>query len=93
MEQRRAACEIIGWDNILNLLDAKIIDEDKDPMIGTLVEVNIPDIGREKFIRVLCGTGRSFALPVPPEMNTALEANAWTYDLDGDVLRKLEVRT
>lgn len=93
MEQRRAACEIIGWDNILNLLDAKIIDEDKDPMIGTLVEVDIPDIGREKFIRVLCGTGRSFALPVPPEMTTALEANAWTYDLDGDVLRKLEVRT
>ena len=93
MEQRRAACEIIGWVNILNLLNARIIDEDKDPMIGTLVEVDIPDIGREKFIRVLCGTGRSFALPVPPEMTTALEANAWTYDLDGDVLRKLEVRT
>lgn len=93
MEQRRAACEIIGWDNILDLLDAKVIDEDKDPMIGTLVEVDIPDIGREKFIRVLCGTGRSFALPVPPEMTTALEANAWTYDLDGDILRKLEVRT
>ena len=93
MEQRRAACEMIGWVNILNLLNARIIDEDKDPMIGTLVEVDIPDIGREKFIRVLCGTGRSFALPVPPEMTTALQANAWTYDLDGDVLRKLEVRT
>lgn len=93
LEQRRVACEIIGWDNILNLLNAKIIDEDKDPMIGTLVEVDIPDIGRERFIRVLCGTGRSFALPVPPEMTTALEANAWTYDLDGDILRKLEVRT
>jgi len=62
-------------------------------MIGTLLEVDIPDIGNEKFLRVLCGTGREFAIPVPPNMKTALEANAWTYGLEGNLLRDLEVRT
>jgi hypothetical protein len=93
VEQRRAACEILGWVNILKALDAKIIDTDNDPEIGELVEVDIPEIGREKFLRVLCGTGRQFALPVPPEMTTALEAQAWTWGMDGDSFVKPEIRT
>lgn len=93
MEQRRAACEILGWVHILNELNATVIDQDEDPQIGTLLEVDIPDIGREKFLKVLCGTGREFALPVPPDMKTALQSNAWTYDIDPDLLKTLEVRT
>lgn len=92
MEQRRAACEILGWANILKELDAKIIDQDADPQIGVLLEVNIPDIGKENFLKVLCGTGREFALPVPPDMKTALQANAWTWALE-DYEYKPEVRT
>lgn len=82
IEQRRAACEILGWKNILDALKAKKIDEDDDPMIGTLVEVNIPDIGEERFLKVLCGTGREFAIPVPKNMKTAIQANAWTFGID-----------
>lgn len=93
VEQRRAACEILGWERVLVELDAKTIDMDDDPMIGELVEVTLPDIGREKFLRVTCATGRRFALPVPPDMETALGANAWTYGVDTQVLRALEVRT
>jgi hypothetical protein len=93
VEQRRCACEILGWTKILKELNSKVIDEDGDPEIGTLVEVDIPEIGKEKFLRVLCGTGREFALPVPPNMKTALEANAWTFGLDGKDLLNLEVRT
>lgn len=93
IEQRRCACEILGWARILRELNAQVIDSDDDPMIGTLVEVDIPDIGREKFLKVLCGTGREFALPVPPDMKTALSANAWTFDVPEDVLKMLEVRT
>lgn len=93
IEERRCACEIVGWARILKELDAKTIDEDVDPTIGTLVEVDLPDIGRERFLRVLCGTGREFALPVPPDVNTALAANEWTYDLEPGELRGLEVRT
>ena len=93
LEQRRCACEILGWVNILKELPNKVLDEDDDPQVGTLVRVTLPDVGDENFLRVMCGTGREFALIVPPEMTTALAANAWTFDIDGDTLRKLEVRT
>ena len=93
IEQRRAACEIIGWAKILKELDAKVIDKDGDPEIGTLLEVDLPDSGKERFIYVRCGTLREFALPVPRDCgDTALSANAWTYGLDGDTYRP-EVRT
>lgn len=93
IEQRRCACEILGWANILRELNSTVIDSDADPMIGDLLEVEIPEIGREKFLQVVCGTGRTFAIPVPPNMKTALEANAWTYNLKPIDLRDLEVRT
>lgn len=93
LEQRRAACEIIGWNNVLKELKAKIIDKDDDPMVGELLEVELPDIGREKFLRVQCGTKRMFTLPVPPDMKTALQANCWTYNIPEDVLKSLEFRT
>ena len=93
IEQRRAACEIVGWDQILEQLSAVVIDRDEDEEIGTLLEVDLPDSGKEKFLRVLCGTGRKFAIPVPPEMKTALEAQAWTWNLPTDAFNKPEIRT
>ena len=81
LEQRRVACEILGWVRILDELHAVTIDTDVDPQVGKLVRVNLPDIGEENFLIVRCGTGRDFAIPVPAEMKTALEANAWTYNL------------
>lgn len=94
VELRRCACEILGWAQVIKDLDSVVIDEDEDPMIGTLYEVAIPDIGKEKFLLVKCGTGRTFALPVPPEMKTALAANSWTFGFENpDDLRDLEVRT
>jgi len=92
IEQRRAAAEIIGWHKVLDKLNAKVINADPDDEIGTLVEVDIPDIGKERFLRVKCGTGREFALPVPPELTTALDANAWTYGLEAKDFMP-EVRT
>jgi hypothetical protein len=93
IEQRRCACEILGWATILRELNSVVIDSDEDPMIGNLVECEIPEIGKEKFLQVLCGTGRTFAIPVPPECKTALEANAWTSGVDPSTVRDLEVRT
>lgn len=83
VEQRRCACEIIGWANVLESLHAKTIDEDSDPTVGTLVEVDLPGVGVERFLIALDpNTERNVGLPVPKEMNTALEANSWTYGLD-----------
>ena len=80
LEERRAACEIIGWAKILKELNSKTIDKDPNPMIGELVEVELPDAGKERFLRVLCGTGREFALCVTNfKYNTARECNAATY--------------
>lgn len=95
VEQRRAACEILGWARVLEELNAKVIDTDEDPEVGTLLEADIPDSGKERFLKVRCGTGRdNIVLPVPPTMNTALQANLWTYGID-DVKRVYmpEVRT
>ena len=66
MDQRAAACEIVGWHNILDQLKACTIDDSGDPVWGKLVEVDLPDSGKERFLDALCGTGRRFALPVPP---------------------------
>jgi len=93
MEQRRAACEILGWDKILTELNARVINEDGDPEIGKLLEVDLPDLGTERFLQVQCGTGRTFALPVPPEMETALQAQSWTWGMDEVNFFKPEVRT
>jgi len=92
-ERRRAACEILGWDNILSQLDAKIVDADPDPEIGTLLRVDLPDAPQEQFLRVQCGTGRLFAIPVPPDMETAIQAQAWLWNLDMKDFVKPEVRT
>ena len=67
MDQRAAACEIVGWHNILDQLQARTIDDSGDPVWGRLVEVDLPESGKERFLDALCGTGRRFALPVPPD--------------------------
>lgn len=85
IERRRVACEILGWDSILHELGARTVDRDPNPQIGTLLAVVIPGDRwsrfEDMFLRVQCGTGRTFALPVPPDMRTARQANAWTYGL------------
>ena len=93
IEQRRVACEIVGWVKILDKMNAKRIDRHPDPQVGELVECEIPDSGAERFLRVLCGTGREFAICVPKTVRTAMEAQAWTWGLDLSEFSKPEVRT
>ena len=94
-EQRRALAEIIGWERVLEKVDARTIDKDPDPAIGELIEVTVPGRHRETarlLLKVRCGTQRDFVLSVPPGMRSAREANAWTYGLQPDEYQ-LEVRT
>lgn len=98
LELRRAACEIIGWARILDELKAKTLDKDDDPEVGELVEVTIPANGgveavTARFLRVKCGTGRDFALGIPPNIRTAMQAQAWLMGFDDEKEFKLpEVR-
>ena len=96
---RRAACALIpgGWETILKELEAKTIDRDGDPQIGELVEVGLPGEGKEKlrarYLRVQCGTGRKFAVCVPPDTKTALDAQAWMLGLPTEKFTRPEIRT
>jgi hypothetical protein len=93
VEQRRSACEILGWANILRELKAKTIDHDNDPEIGDLVEVKLPDLREKaKFLRVRCGTGREFAIGIPPHIKKALDAQAWIIGLEPSQFQPPEFR-
>ncbi len=91
-EKRRAGCEIIGWPRVLREIDATLIDDDGDPMIGTLYEGQIPGAVRCGFLKVLCGTGREFVIPVPSGRKTALAAQAWMQNVPVKDWIKPEVR-
>jgi hypothetical protein len=94
IEQRRAAAEIVGWDKILAHVGAKVLDQHTNPQIGTLLIADLPDAKGEKFLKVKCGTGRDFCLPVPKEMKTALQAQAWMWPgLTEEEILSMEVRT
>ena len=86
VELRRAAAEIVGWDRVLAQLPVQTVDIDPNPEIGTLLRVDLPDSPNAHFLRVQCGTGRTFVLSVPENMTTAKQANAWTYRLEADEL-------
>jgi hypothetical protein len=59
-----------------------------------LLECDVPDSGRELFLRVRCGTGREFALLVTnSRAKTALEAQAWIHQMNIDEFIKPEIRT
>ena len=82
IEQRRAGCSMMGWAKILKETNAKVIDNDADPEIGTLLEPDIPDSGKELFLKVRCATGRDFAIIVTnSKAKTALEAQQWMFPL------------
>lgn len=85
VEKRRAYMEILGSKRFAELLDLRIRDQAIDRQ-GSLVELyqsNQPDdLSGDyiQFVKVICpSTGRSYMLCVPPEINGALEAVAWTF--------------
>ena len=96
IEQRRAAMEIIGWARMLRELKAKVIHDSADPETGTLVEVDLPGNEQQRavkarFLHVLCGTKREFALGVPPDTKTAEAAQTWLFG--ETAYTKPEIRT
>lgn len=93
VDQRAAAREILGWHNIINSMNARIIDADDDPQIGRLVEIDLPDHGPQKFIHARCGTGREIAVMADARATTILEAQAASYGLSASDFIIPEIRT
>jgi hypothetical protein len=72
---------------------ARILDEDLDPQIGKLVEIDLPDHGKQKFIFAKCGTGRDVAVMADKDATTILEAQAASYGLKAQDFIIPETRT
>jgi hypothetical protein len=94
IEQRRCFAEIVGWAKVLEQLKPEVLDEDLDENGNPrqLLLVDLPDAPKEKFCRVICGTGRTFAIPVSPTALTALDAIAESYGVPPDVYKLVERR-
>jgi len=82
-EQRRVFGEIIGWERVLQELPHKILssDSDENGQPRQLLELTTND-GIQRFVRVICGTGRSFILGVSDAVTTPAEAIAESYGLE-----------
>ena len=93
-ELRRIACEMRGWHNILPMLPkSRMLDKHPNPQVGELWEAELPDHGMEGFLKVVCGTGRIFVMPVGRDFKTARDANAATYGIAPQILDNLQFRT
>jgi len=70
-----------------------VIDEDDDPQIGRLIEVQLPDHGPQRFIHATCGTGREIAIMADINAKTIIEAQAASYGLSASDFTIPEIRT
>ncbi len=94
MDLRAAACEMLGWDKIIDELGGKTIDKDEDEYVGELLSVDLPDSPSTLFLRARCGTGRMVVISVVNKnCTTALEANLGSYGLPIDRAYLPEART
>jgi hypothetical protein len=86
IERRAAAAVLIGWRKVLAAFGARELDSERDENYdyGRLLAVDLPDQPDQRFLEVLCPTGRTLVLRVPPDMQTARQANSWTYGLTPD---------
>jgi hypothetical protein len=84
-ELKRVMLEIYGYDNYINEVEASVVDYSK---YGTLYEIPAEDSEGIKVIRLVNstpdadGTFKNYFLTVPPDMKTAHEAVAWTFDMN-----------
>jgi hypothetical protein len=92
-EQRRALCEILGWDKVLAHLQPRLIDEHPEPRFGQLLEADLPNAPNTRFLRAQCGTGKWITILVDPEAATAVEAGARSYNVSQELYKELKLRT
>ena len=101
IEVRAAGMEILGWANMLDHLDAKLIDKDDDPLIGALYSVKLPDLeGRHLIVKYTCPRNGVMGQPVPDEnhlngekITTILGAKAWLAESTLSEYMPPEIRT
>lgn len=85
VEKRRGLIELYGTSRYLNDAGAKLIHSDK---FGQLFRIEIPNDESLTMVKVKNstiepdGTYKEYFLRVPPYINTAHDAVAWTFNID-----------
>ena len=85
VEQRAAGCAILGWARMLDVLDAKVIDDSGSKDIGQLIELKLPDLPQPgRFLKAHCPRNGIICEGVPYvsdidnlPIETAIAAQAW----------------
>jgi hypothetical protein len=104
VEVRRCGIESLGWDAYIAGAGLRLVDRADDPGNPDcrLSLYDLPASVWGSRTRVLLatngsperdGTRRRYGLPVPADMDTAVNAAAWTYGLDADQYARLARRT
>lgn len=80
-EIRRAVVELVGYEKIVEQAET-LDDSDAD---GRLLRIKLGDDEDMFLLQVQDpSTGRGYFLRVPPEIETAKEARAWTFGFDAE---------
>lgn len=85
VEQRAAGAEIVGWDKMLAVLDARVVDDSGSEDIGQLIELTLPGLETPgRFLKARCPRNGTIVEGVPYvsdidrwPIDTALAAQAW----------------
>ena len=91
VEVARVMTELYGENKLLENSNAVIIDMNDNPEIGTLYRLEF-ETDDEPIVKLKVrnstaepdGTYKYYWLGVPPNMRTAQEARAWTFEMSGD---------
>ena len=96
---RAAAIQIIGWPKMIDMLDAKVINQHPEGMAGgELLSVKKSKIadgatGVMKFLRAECPRNGIICFRVPDEITTAHEAQAWSAGFPANIYKLPSKRT
>jgi hypothetical protein len=85
VEIRRVMVELFGFDKLLEESNAQELDRSPDPHIGTLWLIPQEDdediylLEMRNSTQELDGSWKTYVVRVPPTVETAQHANAWSY--------------
>ncbi|WDS36200.1 DUF6745 domain-containing protein [Pseudoxanthomonas sp.] len=85
VEQRAVGASLIGWPKMLDVLDAKVIDDSGNETIGQLIELTLPGLREPgRFLKAMCPRNGIICEGVPRvsdidslPIDTAIAAQAW----------------
>lgn len=88
VEIRRVMIELFGLEKLLEESVAEILDRDEDPHIGSLYRLPLED-DEDIFLLEMRnstpepdGSWKTYVIRVPPNMQTAQQAMAWSYGFE-----------